>query len=1083
MFRMKIIHRLILVFVVFSVMVMVPFSLMTVTQVEKIVKQMRVAEPSPGGGEVDFHDEFVSKLESQLVPYGFFVLILSFIFSIFFFRKLLISLKQLKKGSLALRDGDLDMELDVTSDDELGDVIRSFNEMTASLRGKTRELQRKDLYINAMLDPLWVIGEDDRIVDVNPAFTRLCGYDRAEAVGAVLYDFFDGENKTIVTRQIREKRDRGLASIYEVNIRAKDGTQIPVLISGSPIYSGGRLVGDIGILKDFREQRRLLEELERSKEYVETIIDSVEEELVVIGRDYRITRANKVASQNASGPVVGEYCYKVFHEGDHPCWTGGEECPAEAVFRTGKNYVTTHSHRRSGKEKRFHEIVASPVKDASGNVVSVIELIRDVTERIRHEEEILRKNRELVALNSVAGLLSRSLRPDEIFTNVLDKMIDMLRMDGGSMFFFDETKKDLICKYHRGTSDEFVKLMGRMKSGEDIPGKVAVNGQLVATTDLSKDQMIERSIIKHSGIKGYCCVPIRGKERIIGVYCLFGFKAHEFTAEEQGILVSIGEMTGIALENIKLYEGMRALYEYQRKRREEEHSQLLSLSSRLGSALELKDILGRVLDLIKAFFTADFVWLLVCGPDGDLVVKSVSGSGWGGSEVIYPGGVSSFEGYALEMKTPSVIADLRQESKFFIYPRIREMSYHSAVAVPMLIGEKTVGVCSLYFQASWDFREEELHFLRIIGNILAVAIERSDYYISAISEKELSDTILQSVADGIITVNTEGQIIAVNRSFQRMTGVPPSEAKGMPTCDVLRYSAENDEFRWALGECLEQALGGSRTTREAVLTTVYGNKIPVLIGSSPVFDAGGQVRGVVNLLRDISREKEIDRMKTEIIRSVSHEFRTPLSAIIGMTEMIRDGDVAEPRMKQYLDTILSEGIRLSKMVSDLLNIARIESGKEGMRFETVDMEALLQEVLRSLSTHIEKKRAVIMYDIGGVKSFAGDEEKIRQLLINLLDNAITFSDDGCKVEIKVRRSGETMEIAISDNGWGIPVEDVPHLTERFYRGKNAMKVKGTGLGLSLCSEIVNMYEGSMEIQSREGSGTEVIVTLPWRGRK
>ncbi len=1076
MFRKKIIYRLIVVFLIFAMMTVVPLSFTVLREAREYV----VTAGQRGiAGSAGLDGQFVSHMVRGMVPFVFYIIVLSFFLSVFFLRKMLISLKQLRRGSLAMKDGNLDISLDIITDDELGDATRAFNEMASSLQQKTEELKRKDIYINAMLDPLWVVDERDVLVDINPAFTRLLGYEREEAIGTSIYDFLDENNARIMRSQIRDRRDKGLTSIYEIDILKKDGSQIPVLISGSPIYSGERITGKIGILKDFREQSELRNELTRSKEYVETIMDSIEDQILVIDSDYRIIKANKIAMMNAAGPLVGMYCHAASHDANRPCWTAGGECPARSVFLTGKNCRTTHQHIGISGDRRYHEIVASPIMDSSGNVLHVIELIRDITDRMRHEEEIFNKNRELIAVNSVAGILSRSLRADEIFAKVIEKVIEMMRMDGGGIFFLDEAGKEMQCRYHKGVTDEFVKLLGRIRLGEDLPGQAAATGRIITTADLSKDQKIERSMIRHTGIKGYCCIPIRGKEKIIGVFCLFSFRTHTFTSEEENILNSIGEMTGIALENIKLYEKMRELYEYQRRRREDEQAQLLALSTKLGSAVEMRDVMHSVLELIKNIFGADFVWLLAGDAEGDLVLKSALPYERAGEQVIYTKGVSSIEGYSIDRRRPTVISDIRAESKFFISP-VLGVSHQSAISVPMHIGEKTVGAYSLYYRDARDFGEEELHFLRIIGNMLAVSLERSDYYVRAITEKELSATILQSVADGIITVDTEGRTISVNRAFEKMSGMASGEAVGLPVCDTFRYGDENVDFRLALAECIEGALAGNRTGREAALVSPFGRRIAMLINSAPINDAGGRVTGVVNVLRDVSREKEVDRMKTEIIRSVSHEFRTPLSAILGMAEMMLEGDVEESSRRKYLSTIMGEGVRLSNMVTDLLSIARIESGKESMKLEPVDIGALFEEVAESFSGIVKKKKAAIKLDSGGMTRLVADREKMKQLLMNLVENSLTFSDEGCEVKISAGRRDGEIEMAVSDNGWGIPEEDLPHLAERFYRGRHGTRVKGTGLGLSICREIVRMHGGNMQIKSRTGAGTEVIITIPAR---
>jgi len=1079
MFGARIIYKLIFVFIVFAALIMVPFSLTVVKQVEKMTTQTDPVRPADAEGNIAAQKTFAARLAEQVLPYAFYILLMSFVLSIFFLRKMVLSLNHLRQGSLAIKNGDLDARLEIISNDELGDASRAFNEMASSLRKMTDELKKKDVYISAMLDPLWVVDADGNITDINPAFISYLGYSRDEVIGASIYDFFDEKNADIVRGLENEKKSDD-AFTCEADILTKEGTPSPVLLSGSPLYSGGKRSGWLGILKDFSEQSRLRNELSRSKDYVETIMNSIEDAIMVIDRNYRIVRTNKHFAGNCDEPAIGDYCYAVSHNSEHPCWQDGKECPAQRVFLTGKNFRTTHEHVGISGERRFHDITASPIMDAAGNVTQVIELVRDVTDRMIHEDEISRKNNELVALNSISGILSKSLRADEIFTKVLDKMTELMKMDGGGIFFIDNVKKEMHCQYHKGLSDEFIKMMGRIRLGEDIPGRVAVTGQIMTTSDLSKDERVTRSIIKHSGIKGYCCIPVRGKERIIGVFSLFSFRYHHFSAEEENILSSIGEMTGIAIENIKLYERMRELYESQRKGRDEEQARLLSLSTQLGSAIELRDVMGQVLELIKSMYGAAFVWMLVNDNEDNYILKSSTSPDYPESMIIYPAGVSSIEGYSVVRKMPTAIADMRSESRFYIHPDLSEMRHQSVISVPMHIGAKAVGVFALYFSSIREFRDEELHFLRIVANLLAVSIERSDFYARAIMEKGLSDTVLQSVAEGIITVDRNGRTLSANKAFERLTGSPVDAVVGRPVCEASGGRGENVEFRMSLAECLEAALEGIKTGRESSLTSPEGRRTSVMISSSPIFGAEGRVTGVVNLVRDISREKEIDRMKTEIIKSVSHELRTPLSAIVGMTEMILSGDVEDALVKKYLNIILSEGVRLSGIVSDLLSIARIEGGNESAKFEYIDMKALLGELAGSFAARLEMKKAVLRTDVGLPGPFVGDAEKIKQLISNLVDNSLVFSDEGCVVEISVAAKSGGVEMSVSDNGWGISALDLPHLTEKFFRGSYSDKVKGTGLGLSICDEIVKMHGGMMSIESSIGKGTKVILYFPGR---
>ena len=1076
MYKTKLVYRLISLFFVFALLIIIPLSFMILKQVKTIIGGDAVYSGSGAGPEV--YKQFLVLLFDQLLPYFLYIPLMAFLFSLFFSRKIIASAKELQKGVKSVQEGDLDIKLNIISGDELGEAINAFNEMAAALNKTTLDLLRKEMYINAMLDPLWVLDNESNIVDVNPAFTRLFGYGKEEVVGEPVSDFIEDRIIRRFSKQKEKKEGNGDSSTYELNILAKDGSSVPVLVSASPIRSRGEIVGEVGILKDFREQARLRSELQQSRDFLENIMDSIEEEeILVIDREYVVAKANKTASKKSGVAVLGEHCYRVAHGSERPCWTEGSECPAQTVFLTGRMFRTIHRHQTAAGI-RFHEIVASPVRDSGGKVINVIELIRDITDRVTREEEIKRKNRELVALNSISGLLSRSLRPDEIFSRLIEKIVQMLRLDGGMIYLLDESSREFVCRYHQGIPDGFAGKEDNIQLNKDVPGRVAATGRIAIISDMASDRRIESPFIREAGIQGYCAVPIKGKERTLGLFVLFSFTPHSFTPEEEDILNSIGEMTGMAVENIRLYEKMMELYEFQRKRRDEEHAQLLSLSAKLGAETDLGDIIESVLDLLRTFFHAEFVWLLSCDPEGKFILKSSVGPVQGSEKVVYDASVISIEKYAIESEKPLTIADLDAELNFHPDRALAVKDYKAAAAIPMFIGRKPVGVLSLYYLQSRLFRDEELHFLEIIGNILSVSLERADFYTRAIREKELSNTILQSAADGIITIDTEGRILSLNKSFEKIIGFLPEKTLGTPICNIFRFREGNEKFRLFLGESFGAALEGKTVKREAVLVNIFGTQIPVLISSAPIQDSSGHVTGVVNILRDISREKEIDRMKTEIIKSVSHEFRTPLSAIVGMAEMIMNKDIEEDRAMQYLNIIKREGSRLSRMVSELLNIARIESGRESLKLTTVYLSELIRSILDSFEVRIESKEAVVGYEESGFLTVTGDEEKLKQVLINILDNALTFSDNRCSIEIKAQRREERVEITVSDNGWGIPPEDFPHITERFYRGRHGEKTRGTGLGLSLCDEIMRMHGGKMEIRSKEGEGTRIILELP-----
>ncbi|NOY38760.1 MAG: PAS domain-containing protein [Nitrospirae bacterium] len=1015
-------------------------------------------------------DKFFKEIFTHLMSISFYAFFLAFILSIFFSRRFLKPVKALYNGAEAVKGGNLDTEIPVFSADELGEVTMIFNEMLTNLRAKTEELQNKDTYVKTMMDALWVVDTNDIVIDINPAFTKIFGYERSQVVGSSIYDFFDTENAMVMKKELDLKRHRGEHSTYEINITAQDGSQIPVLITGAPIVRDGEVVGKIGIIKDFREQAKLVKELKESRDYLETIMNSIEDSILIINNDYRILKANVAARTRYGNNITEKKCHEITHNSSRPCWMEGEDCPIQGVFTNGGTWRTIHEHYDEGGNKCYVEVIASPIRNSEGKVVEALEIMRDVTERVRHMDEISRRNRELILLNSIASIINQSIKAEEIFSSVLDRLMEALDMDGGCVFLIDDKSRTLRCSCHRGVSEQCTSTAIRIKLGDDIPGRVAVTGEVMTSSNLSSDNRISKSLFKDTKIKGYCCVPVKGKERVLGVYCLFKFKEHFFTIEEERLLEAVGEMTGLALENTRLYDEMKEMFEIQKSRRLQEQRDLLELSSKLTSARDMDEVIHCTSSLIKEFLAADAILFWEKRDSNTLALRYSDGMQPQTDTLKMD--EPSTETYAAAKGTYINIHDINTDARF-LFEELKSMGLRSILSMPVIVGENVLGVFTAMARTSRGYRDDEIHFLRIISSIFGVALERSQLYEKRRIDRGLAEAILNTMSEGVCTVDTKGVIVSANRSAERILGIQANNLVGRNYSEIFNAPAEGDACP------IVKSLKGEKASAEFIQQKGKGEVIHV--SSLPLMDSANRICGAVQVFRDVTSEREIDRMKTDIIRSVSHEFRTPLSAIVGLTEMLIDGDIESERARKYLLTIYEEGMRLSEMVSELLSISKIESGKETIKLSNIDFSELIESVKSVLDAPVTKKNISLFTEIDTERQeFYGDREKLRQLLLNLLDNAIKYSDPGCYINLRVRYSDKYVILEVSDTGWGIPENDMANLSKRFYRGTHGERTKGTGLGLALCKDIVRIHHGRIDIKSRLTKGTTVIVTLPYR---
>jgi len=243
---------------------------------------------------------------------------------------------------------------------------------------------------------------------------------------------------------------------------------------------------------------------------------------------------------------------------------------------------------------------------------------------------------------------------------------------------------------------------------------------------------------------------------------------------------------------------------------------------------------------------------------------------------------------------------------------------------------------------------------------------------------------------------------------------------------------------------------------------------------------GGCFRGTMLVLRDVTAETAIDRMKSEFVSTVSHELRTPLSSIYGFTELMLNKRFEEERQRKYLQTIHSETGRLTTLVNDFLDVQRMESSQQQYDFKPLDLTKVIQETVEFHTASAKDHELVLDFEETTTGRIHADEQKMRQLFTNLINNAIKYSPDGGQITITMRQVEDRVQLKIEDEGIGIPRHALPQLFSKFYRVDNSdsRKIGGTGLGLAICQEIVRSHEGMIHVESTEGVGSAFIVELP-----
>ncbi|MED4524588.1 MULTISPECIES: ATP-binding protein [Bacillus amyloliquefaciens group] len=349
-----------------------------------------------------------------------------------------------------------------------------------------------------------------------------------------------------------------------------------------------------------------------------------------------------------------------------------------------------------------------------------------------------------------------------------------------------------------------------------------------------------------------------------------------------------------------------------------------------------------------------------------------------------------------------------------------------------------------------------------------------NFHINALNqEKEQLSNILSSMADGVITINIDGTILVTNPPAERFLQAWYYEQN--------MNIKEGDNLPPEAKELFQNAVN---TEKEQMIEMTLQGRSWVLL-MSPLY-AESHVRGAVAVLRDMTEERRLDKLREDFIANVSHELRTPISMLQGYSEAIVD-DIAstEEEKKEIAQIIYDESLRMGRLVNDLLDLARMESGHTGLRYETVNLHEFLEKISRKFSGVAKEKGVSLTEDISvSQPECVFDEDKMEQVFTNLIDNALRHTESGGNVHIAAQTVKDGLKIDIKDSGSGIPEEDLPFIFERFYKADKARTRgrAGTGLGLAIVKNIVEAHGGSIAVHSSIDKGTTFTFYIPTKAQ-
>lgn len=876
--------------------------------------------------------------------------------------------------------------------DKAGDVRGIFASARDVTAQKTLEekLQASQIYtrslIDSNIDALMTTDSLGNISDINQQTEFLTGYSREELIGTAFKDFYTDPDKA--NKAIQEVLREGKVTNYELTVRSKEGKETVVSYNATTFYDReGKLQGVFAAARDVTEQKTLEQQLREQQAYNRGLIESSVDGLITVDQNGIITDLNDRMCQ-MTGYSRSELIGTPFAD----YFTDSENARKGVQLTLENGFVTEYALTLIARTRRQLQVSfnASIFRDPSGEVRGIFASARDITDRVRLEEQLREQQTYLRGLieSSVDGLIT--VDPEGFITDINEQMC---RMTG---YLRDDLIGSPFKKYFTDPDSAEIGVKSTLAKG------VVTNYELVLKTRTGRKATVSFNASIFRG----------ADERVQGI-----FASARDISEQARLQLQLGEQQA-----------------YNRS-------------------------------LIEASADA----LFAVAPDGtitDVNEEATRITGYSRKHLIN----SKFSEYFTEPeRAREGVEKTLKESRVLGYELILKTRQGRRITVSFNAGIFTdaSGLPLGVLAGARDITEQKN---------LEQQLRYQQFY---------TRSLIESNIDALMTTDPLGIITDINQQMEGLTGYTREDLIGTP---FKSYFTNQEHAEQGIKQVLEN---GKVTNYELIAQHKNGKRTVVSYNATTFYDKEDQLQGVFAAARDVTERKqfeeslqEANRMKSEFLANMSHELRTPLNGIIGFSELMIDGKagVLAPKQNEYLNDIHNSGRHLLQLINDVLDLAKVESGKMEMYPERFSVKKSIEEVTNVVSPLARNKNISINIDVPkDLKYVKVDKQKFKQILYNLMSNSVKFTNDGGNINITGQLYDDNQfSIRVTDTGIGIRKEDLSKLFYEFQQIDSglARKYQGTGLGLALTKKIIEFQNGKVEVESEFGKGSTFTVFLP-----
>lgn len=673
------------------------------------------------------------------------------------------------------------------------------------------------------------------------------------------------------------------------------------------------------------------------------------------------------------------------------------------------------------------------------------------------------QTQEMAVLSAIQHSLMSAMRPEEILQEIVHQIQFFLRVDSCSVFLYNEitNQLDLAITADPALAGQTITI----PLDRGIAGRTMRTRRPVLVNDTANDPEYQ-GVLKGSDleIRAILCAPLLYQGETLGVIQALSARVGAFTESHLNLLASAASAAAIALQNARLHGRV--------VRRVAELDALSRSGWAVAGAGELNETLKAIVLGASSIPGVDWANVLLYDPQNEYFFQSISSRGPDGPS-IFPRSNARGTGLSRQILIsgqPLLINDISDDER--INESVRQMGIRATIGVPVVVDKTPVGVLYANSRRPHVFDEGHLAVFNTLASQAAVAIQRARLMESIRHNEQQLQAILNSTADVVIATDRAGVIRLFNPAAERMLGYEAANANGRPAAALFDKGPLADAL--ATGQT-------NPTPAGATFEIQLEDGRTLLASRTAVHDQADNLLGQVVTMRDISYLKELDQMKNEFIATVSHDLKNPIAAIQGFAHLVKKMGELNSSQRKALVRIEEASQRMFRLVTDLLDLGKIEAGV-ALNKTSCNLATITEQTLSQLESEAAAKRISLATSIDPAVGVVGDPERLQQVIYNLIHNAIKYTPDEGQVRVTVQGNGDYAHLAVEDSGYGIPPADLPYIFDKFYRvpSHQAQGIEGTGLGLAIVKAIIDQHQGHVQVKSESGRGTTFLVELPYQ---